>query len=116
MGDGQVWAIWQSPSQTVADVEGFTNGTVGPFTVTDNEGLTYFFGGTGMFDPALQVYWSEPDQIEDRNGNVVKGNIDTLGRQITTGTTIGGLTYPQGTCPNCPSTTPVSYARLIRQP
>jgi hypothetical protein len=110
MGDGQVWAIWQSPSQTVADVEGFTNGTVGPFTVTDNEGLTCFFGGTGMFDPALQVYWSEPDQIEDRNGNVVKGNIDTLGRQITTGTTIGGLTYPQGTCPNCPSTTPVSYA------
>src|SRR5580698_3035304 len=100
-GDGQVWAIWQSPSETVSDVEGFSNGTVGPFTVTDKKGTTYFFSGGGMFDTLMQVYWAEPDRIEDRNGNFITGNTDTLGRQMTTGaTTIGGITYPQGTCPS----------------
>jgi RHS repeat-associated protein len=108
-GDGQVWAIWTSPSQTVTDVENFQGGVVGPFTVTDKEGTTYFFGGGGTYDSIRGVYTATPYQIEDRNGNLITSNIDTLGRQMTSGTTIGGLTYPAGTCPSCPSSTTVSY-------
>ncbi len=108
-GDGQVWAIWTSPSQTATDVMNFQNGVVGPFTVTDKEGTTYFFSGGGLYDSIRGVYTATPNQIEDRNGNVVTINIDTLGRQITTSTTVGGLTYPSGTCPSCPSTTNVVY-------
>src|SRR3984957_18707769 len=111
--DGKVLAGFMSSSQTLGALSNPTKGAIGPFTVTDEQGTTYFFDGSGMYDPNQQVYWETPYQIEDRNGNLITANTDTLGRPITGSASgaqvIGGLTYPVVTCPSCPSTTPVSY-------
>lgn len=94
------------------------NGPVGPFTVTDEAGTTYFFDGNGTYDSTNQVNWEPPYLIEDRNGNSItwgtSGFTDTLGRtvaqSVSGGVNIGGLVYPTPTCVgSCPSSSAVSY-------
>jgi hypothetical protein len=125
-GDGKVWARFTSPNTSGLSVTAVqhwsvnygsnpnVNGPVGPFTVTDEAGTTYFFDGNGTYDYANQVNWEPPSQIEDRNGNIISGVTDTLGRPMwqsaSGGVNIGGLVYPPATCVgSCSGSNPVNY-------
>jgi YD repeat-containing protein len=125
-GDGKVWAQFTSSSASGLSVTAVqhwsvnagsnpnVNGPVGPFTVTDEAGTTYFFDGNGTYDSANQLNWEPPYQIEDRNGNIISGVTDTLGRPMwqsaSGGVNIGGLVYPPATCVgSCSGSNPVNY-------
>ena len=72
-GDGKVWAQFTSSGASGLSVTAVqhwsvnagsnanVNGPVGPFTVTDEAGTTYFFGGNGTYDQANQVNWAYPN-------------------------------------------------------
>jgi RHS repeat-associated protein len=111
-GDGEtVSAAFTSPnSVTVPDVAAWNyspsnfpsvNGPVGPFTVSDRAGNTYFFDGNGTLDPTTNIWSDSAYLIEDRNGNKISfngaGYNDTLGGAIlsTNGNTVtvSGVQY-----------------------
>lgn len=110
--DGKVWSTFTTPSDSLSNVGNWSTcttcdppatGQVGAFTVTDENGLTYFFAGYCFYDSVDRVCKDTPIKIEDRNGNFVTASTglytDTLGRNLK-GTnqsgqvTIGGLAYP----------------------
>ena len=110
-GDGEISAQFTDTSGTIGDLEGWStacgqcipavSGPVGSYTITDKDGTTYFFGD-GVYNSAAQVYVATPTKIEDRNGNVISGTLDTLQRQISSGSfppVIGGIQYPAATAP-----------------
>ncbi len=134
LGDGKVFGQFTSTGQTglsITAVQNWSvssgnnntgvNGSVGPFTVTDDAGTTYFFGGGGSYDSVSQLTWALPSKIEDRNGNVISASAgifnDTLNRpmiqSVAGGANIGGLVYPNATCVGaCPPSTPVNYKNV----
>jgi RHS repeat-associated protein len=112
--DGQVTAAFASPATTVSTVGSWVpsnqtdpavNGAVGPFTVTDAAGTTYFFGGTAESVTSEHVWEATANKIEDRNGNVIApGNCptaaaycDTLSRPVFSSSgnsiTVAGVSY-----------------------
>ena len=133
--DGEVWAFVPNTQSWVTAAQGWNaqvtqdpqilNGSLGTFTVTDKEGNTYFFGGSGSYNSGARVFVETPYQIEDRNGNqVTMGTppcassgfmFDTLCRPIIAAgqngqQVIGGITYPfPALPPGAPSSTTVSY-------
>jgi RHS repeat-associated protein len=118
--DGEVWARFVSPSDVITAVGNWTTcascdppvniGPLGKFTVTDSSGVTYFYAGDCSYDSNDKVCHDTPYKIEDRNGNQITwmsgGYVDSLGRQVVNGNSIGGISYPAPVLGNPgPSTT-----------
>lgn len=114
--DGQVTAAFPTPSTNETDVSDWpynsqgdpqVTGVVGPFTVSDAAGNTYFFGGGGSYVPSTHVWQAYASEIEDRNGNEITTTgcgtpttvvyCDTLLHPVISSTdnsiTVGGVAY-----------------------
>ena len=113
-GDGEVSGQFTNQDTTISNVEAWNSnpqnipavsGPVGPYTITEKDGTTYFFGGTATYNSAAQIWVDLPSKIEDHNGNLITFSADTLGRSLG-----GGIQYPAPTAPaGAPASVPINY-------